>query len=86
VFVLNDAHAALMAESSFGAGKGLMNMVLLTLGTGVGGGILINGEVIYRHRVLWRATWGTSPLTLPLMRPASPVLLAHLSRRSATQQ
>ena len=45
VFVLNDAHAALMAESSFGAGKGLRNIVLLTLGTGVGGGILINGEL-----------------------------------------
>lgn len=45
VFVLNDAHAALMAESAFGAGKGLKNIVLLTLGTGVGGGILINGEL-----------------------------------------
>ena len=45
VFVLNDAHAALMAESAFGAGIGLRNIVLLTLGTGVGGGILINGEL-----------------------------------------
>ena len=45
VFVLNDAHAALMAESSFGAGKGLKNIVLLTLGTGVGGGILIDGKL-----------------------------------------
>lgn len=44
-FVLNDAHAALMAESSFGAGKGFRNIVLLTLGTGVGGGIMINGEL-----------------------------------------
>jgi glucokinase len=44
-FVLNDAHAALMAESSFGAGKGLKNIVLLTLGTGVGGGILIDGKL-----------------------------------------
>ena len=45
VFVLNDAHAALMAEFSFGAGRDLQNIVLLTLGTGVGGGILINGEL-----------------------------------------
>lgn len=44
-FVLNDAHAALMAESSCGAGKGLKNIVLLTLGTGVGGGILIDGKL-----------------------------------------
>jgi glucokinase len=45
VWVLNDAHAALMAEITFGAGKGVKNAVMLTLGTGVGGGILINGEL-----------------------------------------
>lgn len=45
VWVLNDAHAALMAEAKFGAGRGIKNIVLLTLGTGVGGGILINGEL-----------------------------------------
>ncbi len=44
-FVLNDAHAALIAESKFGVLKGYQNAVLLTLGTGVGGGILINGEL-----------------------------------------
>ena len=43
--VLNDAHAALIAESAFGAAKGLKNVVLLTLGTGVGGGLLLNGEL-----------------------------------------
>jgi len=37
VIVLNDAHAALLAESSFGSGKGILNIVMLTLGTGVGG-------------------------------------------------
>lgn len=45
VFILNDAHAALLAESSFGAGKGFKNIVLLTLGTGVGGGVLIDGKL-----------------------------------------
>lgn len=45
VWVLNDAHAALMAETRFGAGKGYKNVILLTLGTGVGGGILINGQL-----------------------------------------
>lgn len=44
-FVLNDAHAALMAESAFGAAQDCRNVVLLTLGTGVGGGLLINGEL-----------------------------------------
>lgn len=45
VFVLNDAHSALTAEASFGAAKGLQHAMLLTLGTGVGGGILINGSL-----------------------------------------
>lgn len=45
VFVLNDAHAALMAEAAFGAAKNLQHAILLTLGTGVGGGILINGKL-----------------------------------------
>ena len=45
VAVLNDAHAALMAEAAFGAAKGMEHAVLLTLGTGVGGGILINGQL-----------------------------------------
>lgn len=44
-WVLNDAHAALMAEARFGAGKGYKDIILLTLGTGVGGGILINGAL-----------------------------------------
>lgn len=44
-WVLNDAHAALMAEAGFGAGKGHKNIIMLTLGTGVGGGVMINGEL-----------------------------------------
>lgn len=44
-FVLNDAHAALMAEAKFGVASGFKNAVLLTLGTGIGGGLLINGEL-----------------------------------------
>jgi glucokinase len=45
VRVLNDAHAALIAEAKYGIGKGINNVIMLTLGTGVGGGILINGEL-----------------------------------------
>ena len=45
VYVVNDAHAALMAESRFGVAKGHRNVVMLTLGTGVGGGILIDGRL-----------------------------------------
>jgi glucokinase len=44
-YILNDAHAALMAEASFGAARGYRHALLLTLGTGVGGGLLINGQL-----------------------------------------
>jgi glucokinase len=43
-YVLNDAVAALMAEASFGAAKNKKYVVMLTLGTGVGGAILIDGK------------------------------------------
>ncbi|MCY7356322.1 MAG: ROK family protein [Rudanella sp.] len=45
VHVVNDAHAALMAESRFGVARDHKNVVMLTLGTGVGGGILIDGKL-----------------------------------------
>src|SRR5580658_6079242 len=43
-FVLNDAVAAMMGEARFGAAKSKKNVVMLTLGTGVGGAILIDGR------------------------------------------
>jgi glucokinase len=43
-YVLNDAVAAMMAEAKFGSGKNKKNVVMLTLGTGVGGAILIDGK------------------------------------------
>ncbi|MEZ5042587.1 MAG: ROK family protein [Saprospiraceae bacterium] len=45
-YVLNDAHAALFAESRIGVGKGCGNILLVTLGTGVGGGIMIDGKLL----------------------------------------
>ncbi len=45
VRVLNDAHAALMAEARFGALRGVQHGLMLTLGTGVGGGLLLNGQL-----------------------------------------
>ena len=45
IYVLNDAHAALMAEAQFGAAKNKKYALMLTLGTGVGGGILIDGKL-----------------------------------------
>ena len=43
-YVLNDAVAAMMGEARFGAAKSKKNVVMLTLGTGVGGAILIDGK------------------------------------------
>jgi glucokinase len=43
-FVLNDAVAAMMGEAKYGAAKNKKNVVMLTLGTGVGGAILIDGK------------------------------------------
>jgi glucokinase len=47
VFVENDANAGALAEHRFGAGRGTRNLVYLTLGTGIGGGIIIEGR-LYR--------------------------------------
>jgi len=46
VVVLNDAHAALLGEVWQGAAKGFRNVILLTLGTGVGGAVLVEGRLI----------------------------------------
>lgn len=45
MFVDNDANAAAWAEWKFGAAQGETHLMMITLGTGIGGGILINGEV-----------------------------------------
>lgn len=44
---INDANAAALGELWKGAAKGCKNMVLITLGTGVGGGIVLNGKIIH---------------------------------------
>jgi glucokinase len=45
VFLQNDANACALAEWRFGAGKGTKNMIFLTFGTGLGAGLILNGEI-----------------------------------------
>lgn len=49
VRMTNDANAAAMGEKLYGVAKGMKNFIMLTLGTGVGAGIIINGELVYGH-------------------------------------
>ena len=49
VALTNDANAAAMGEMTYGAARGMKNFIMITLGTGVGSGIVINGEVVYGH-------------------------------------
>lgn len=47
--VLNDAHAALLGESWLGAARGFQNVIMLTLGTGVGGAAIVDGKLLRGH-------------------------------------
>jgi glucokinase len=48
-FVTNDANAATLGEMLFGGAKGMNDFIYITLGTGVGSGIVINGNLVYGH-------------------------------------
>ena len=48
-FLTNDANAAAMGEMLFGNAKGIDDFIMVTLGTGVGSGIVVNGKVLYGH-------------------------------------
>ncbi|MBQ9338806.1 MAG: ROK family protein [Paludibacteraceae bacterium] len=47
--ITNDANAAAMGEMTYGVAKGMKNFIMITLGTGVGSGIVIDGKVVYGH-------------------------------------
>ena len=49
VRLTNDANAAAMGEMAYGAARGMKNFIVITLGTGVGSGIVVNGQVLYGH-------------------------------------
>jgi glucokinase len=49
VTLTNDANAAAIGEMMYGAAKGMRDFIMITLGTGVGSGIVANGQLIYGH-------------------------------------
>ncbi|MBQ9163263.1 MAG: ROK family protein [Bacteroidaceae bacterium] len=49
VALTNDANAAAMGEMIYGVARGMKNFIVITLGTGVGSGIVINGQLVYGH-------------------------------------
>ena len=49
VSLTNDANAAAIGEMTYGAARGLKDFIMITLGTGVGSGIVVNGQLVYGH-------------------------------------
>lgn len=49
VSLTNDANAAAVGEMTYGAARGMKNFIMITLGTGVGSGIVVDGKVVYGH-------------------------------------
>lgn len=49
VAITNDANAAAIGEMTYGAARGLKDFIMITLGTGVGSGIVVNGQLVYGH-------------------------------------
>ncbi len=49
VNLTNDANAAAIGEMTYGAARGMKDFIMITLGTGVGSGIVINGQLVYGH-------------------------------------
>jgi glucokinase len=47
--ITNDANAAALGEMKFGAARGMRDFIVITLGTGLGSGIVVNGDLVYGH-------------------------------------
>lgn len=70
VFVGNDARCATLGEYTFGCGKGTKDFVLLTLGTGIGGGIIAGGQLVLGNR------WGAGEIGHHQIRPSDGFVCA----------
>lgn len=70
VFVENDANAAAYAEFKSGSAKGHNNTIVLTLGTGIGGGVIVDGKLV-RGKSGVGAECGHIPLSIEKRRPCT---------------
>ncbi len=49
IVITNDANAAALGEMKYGVAQGMRNFIMITLGTGLGSGIVVNGDLVYGH-------------------------------------
>ncbi len=70
VYVANDARCATLGEYTFGIGKKTKDFVLLTLGTGIGGGIVADGDLMLGNR------WGAGEIGHHQIRPTDGFVCA----------
>lgn len=49
IVITNDANAAALGEMKYGVAQGMKNFIMITLGTGLGSGIVVNGDLVYGH-------------------------------------
>jgi predicted NBD/HSP70 family sugar kinase len=80
VTIENDANAAAWGEFRFGVGKDVNDLVFVTLGTGVDGGVISHGVLLRGARGMWAGNWVTSPSSPPV--PAAGAATMDVSRRS----
>ena len=86
-FVDNDVNALALAEHRYGAGRGVRALVLLVLGTGPGGAVILNGELV-RGRSGYAGEFGHVPLTLdgpPCVCGGHGCAATYLSGRALAQ-
>ncbi len=91
VTLINDAQAALVGETRLGAARGSRNSILVTLGTGIGGAIMIDGKIYVGHNgVAGSFGWLLAPVRLhpspehgPWERWSSGTALATIARTHA---
>ena len=87
VALTNDANAAAIGEMVYGVARGMKNFIVITLGTGVGSGIVVNGQLLYGHDgfagELGHVTMVRSLLS---MCPSLPARATNWPRRSTNSQ